>query len=341
MEIGMFAQCYVREGQTAHDAFEESIELAQLADDLGVDCYWLAELHFRPHTPLSAPLVLGSTIAARTKRMKVGIGVQLLPLANPLRLAEECAMLDHVTEGRLIYGIGRSSFVDGYQGYGVDYEESRPMFFEALEVLRRAWGDEPFSFEGQYFNFHNVNVIPKPYQRPHPPIRIACESRASFPMMGKFGFPILMRHQMELSELAELLGAYEDERHKAGFEGPNNVTLQMNCYLAETAEQARSDVEYSALRDRRVARQFQGGREGDAEAAVRLSRLRETLSFEDVAKRALYTTPEEAVDRLQEYREAIGITGVSLNMNPGGQVPHEKVVSAIRLLMERVAPRLN
>ncbi|HTE83625.1 MAG TPA: hypothetical protein VK821_02750, partial [Dehalococcoidia bacterium] len=127
----------------------------------------------------------------------------------------------------------------------------------------------------------------------------------------------------------------------AGFEGPNNVTLQMNCYLAETAEQARSDVEYSALRDRRVARQFQGGREGDAEAAVRLSRLRETLSFEDVAKRALYTTPEEAVDRLQEYREAIGITGVSLNMNPGGQVPHEKVVSAIRLLMERVAPRLN
>lgn len=341
MEIGMFAQCYVREGHTAHDAFEESLELAQLADDLGVDCYWLAELHFRPHTPLSAPLVLGSTIAARTKRLKVGIGVQLLPLANPLRLAEECATLDHLIEGRLVYGIGRSSFVDGYQGYGIDYEESRPMFFEALEVLRRAWGDDPFSFEGEYFNFHDVNVIPKPYQRPHPPIRIACESRASFPIMGRFGFPILMRHQMELPELNGLLQEYEDERHKAGFEGPNNVTLQMNCYLAETAEQARSEVEYSALRDRRIARQFQGGREGDAEAAVRLGRIRETQNVEELAKRALYTTPEEAVDRLQEYQQAIGITGVSLNMNPGGQIPHEQVVRSLRLLMERVAPHLN
>jgi alkanesulfonate monooxygenase SsuD/methylene tetrahydromethanopterin reductase-like flavin-dependent oxidoreductase (luciferase family) len=341
MEIGMFAQCYVREGRDAHHAFEESLALAQLADDLGVDCYWLAELHFRPHTPLSAPLVLGSSIAARTKRLKVGIGVQLLPLANPLRLAEECATLDHLTEGRLIYGIGRSSFVDGYQGYGVDYEDSRPMFFEALEVLRKAWGDEPFSFEGEYFNFRDVNVIPKPFQRPHPPIRIACESRASFPMMGKFGFPILMRHQMELSELAGLLQEYEDERRKAGFGGPNNVTLQMNCYLAESDEKAREGVEYSALRDRQIARQYQGGREGDSEAAVRLGRLRETQSLEELSKRALYTTPEQAVDRLQEYRETIGITGVSLNMNPGGQIPYEQVVNSLRLLMDRVAPRLN
>jgi alkanesulfonate monooxygenase SsuD/methylene tetrahydromethanopterin reductase-like flavin-dependent oxidoreductase (luciferase family) len=341
MEIGLFAQCYVREGKTQHDAFEESLELAQLADSLGVDCYWLAELHFRPHTPLSAPLVLASSIAARTKRLKVGIGVSLLPLANPLHLAEESATLDHLTGGRLVYGIGRSSFVDGYQGYGVDYDLSRPMFFEALEVLRQAWGDEPFTFKGDYFNYHDVNVMPKPFQRPHPQIRIACESRASFAMMGKFGFPILMRHQMELPELAGLLAEYETERHEAGFAGPNNVTLQMNCYLAESSEQARAEAEYSALRDRRIARQYQGGREGDAEAAQRLGRMRETQSFDDLAKRALYTTPEEAVDRLQEYQAAIGITGVSLNMNPGGQIPHDKVENSIRLLMERVAPRLN
>ena len=157
-------------------------------DELGIDCFWLAEFHFRPHTPLSAPLVVGSTIAARTKRIKVGLGVQLLPLANPLRLAEECATLDHLSGGRLVYGIGRSSFVDSYQGYGIDYEESRPMFFEALEVMRRAWGVEPFSYEGQYYHFQNVNVIPKPYQQPHPPIRIACEARSSFPIMGKLGF---------------------------------------------------------------------------------------------------------------------------------------------------------
>src|SRR5205085_5171448 len=122
----------------------------------------------------------------------------------------------------------------------------------------------------QYYNYHNVNVIPKPYQKPHPPIRIACESRSSFAIMGKLGFPILIRHQMDIPELQQLLGEYEEERHKAGFTGPNNVTLQANGYLAETTDKARSEPEYSTMLDRRLARARQAGREGDAEAATRL-----------------------------------------------------------------------
>jgi len=341
MEFGTFTGFFVREGRPEHEAFQEWVELAEFADDLGVDCFWLAEFHFRPHTPLSAPIVVGSAIAARTKRIRVGLGVSLLPLANPLRLAEECCTLDHLSGGRLVYGIGRSSFVDGYEGYGIDYEQSRPMFFEGLEVIRRAWGDEPFSFEGQYYNFHDVNVIPKPYQKPHPPIRIACESRASFAMMGRLGFPILIRHQMEVPELQQLLGEYEDERHKAGFGGPNQVTLQANCYLAETSAKARSEPEYSTMLDRRIARARQAGREGDAEAAARLSRLRDEPAYEDVIKRYLYGTPEEVADRMAEYQETLGITGFSLNINPGGQIPRDRVVNSVRLLMERVAPRFN
>jgi alkanesulfonate monooxygenase SsuD/methylene tetrahydromethanopterin reductase-like flavin-dependent oxidoreductase (luciferase family) len=341
MEFGTFTGFYLREERTEHDAFEEWTRLAEVADELGVDCYWLAEFHFRPHMPLSAPLVVGSTIAARTKRMKVGLGVQLLPLANPLRLAEECATLDHLSGGRLVYGIGRSSFVDAYQGYGVSYDDSRPMFFEALEVMRRAWGEEPFSYEGQYYNFQNVNVIPKPYQKPHPPIRIACESRASFPLMGTLGFPILIRHQMDLPELQQLLNEYEAERHRAGFSGANEVTLQANCYLAETAEKALSEPEYSTMRDRRIMRAYLGGRSGDAEAAARSASLRTDMTYEDLARRFLYGTPEAIVDRLQEYQETLGITGVSLNINPGGQIPYDRVVNSLRLLMERVAPRFN
>lgn len=341
MEFGTFSGFFVREGQTEHDAFEEWIGLAQVADDLGIDCFWLAEFHFRPHTPLSAPLVVGSTVAARTKRIHVGLGVQLLPLANPLRLAEECATLDHLSGGRLVYGIGRSSFLDGYQGYGIDYDESRPMFFEALEVLRRAWGDQPFSYEGRYYHYQDVNVIPKPYQKPHPPIRIACESRASFAIMGPLGFPILIRHQMEIPELQELLKQYEEERQKAGFPGPNNVTLQANCYLAETTQKARSEPEYSTMFGRRLTRARIGGKTGDDEATVRLGRLQAEVSYEELVPRFLYGTPEEIVDRLQEYQQTLGITGVSLDMNPGGQIPRDRVVNSMRLLMERVAPHLN
>jgi alkanesulfonate monooxygenase SsuD/methylene tetrahydromethanopterin reductase-like flavin-dependent oxidoreductase (luciferase family) len=335
VEFGAFAAFNVREGQTEHAAFDEWMRLAEAADSMGIDCFWLAEFHFRPHTPLSAPLVVGSAVAARTKRIKVGLGVQLLPLANPLRLAEECATLDHLSGGRLVYGIGRSSFVDGYRGYGISYEESRPRFFEALQVMLKAWGEGPFSFQGDYYHFEGVNVVPKPFQKPHPPIRIACESRASFGLMGQLGFPILIRHQLEIPELKDVLKQYELERNAAGFDGPNEVTLQASCYVAENAEQARSEPEYSTVRDRRMARATRAGLEGDREASQRLSG---DISYDDLLPRLLYGTPEAIVDRLEEYRETLGISGVSLNVNPGGQIPYELVVNSIRLLMERVAP---
>ena len=338
MEFGIFAGFNTRQGQSEHDAFREWLDLAATADDLGFDCFWLAEFHFRPHTPISAPLVVGSAIAQRTKRIKIGLGVQLLPLANPLRLAEECATLDHVTEGRLVYGVGRSSFLDGYAGYGVDYEASRPMFFEALEVMRRAWGDAPFSFEGEHYSYRDVNVVPKPFQRPHPPVRIACESRSTFGIMGKLGFPILIRHQMELPELRGLLNEYETERHAAGFEGPNQVTLQTTAYLADTKERAVEEPRASTLHERAIARIYQRGREADDEASARLNK---EPPYEELIARRLYGTPEEVVERLQEYRESLGITGVSLTLNPGGQIPQPLVLNSMRLLMEKVAPKLS
>ena len=336
MEFGIFSAFNVREGSDEHAAFEEWVRLAEIADDLGVDCFWLAEFHFRPHTPLSAPLVIGSAIASRTQRMKIGMGVQLLPLANPLRLAEEAATLDHISGGRLVYGIGRSSFIDGYRGYGIDYEESRPRFFEALEIMRRAWADGPFSFDGEYYSFHGVNVVPKPFQKPHPQIRVACESRASFAMMADLGFPILIRHQMEVPELHDLLDQYAQVRHARGDNRPNEVTLQASCYLAETTERAHSEPEYSTVRDRRMALMTRAGMEGDAEAGARLA---VAVNYEQLLPRLLYGTPEAIVDRIAEYRDTLGISGMSLNVNPGGQIPFERVVNSVRLLMERVAPR--
>ena len=146
MDFGLFTMFSTREGASQFHTFQEWFDLVQVAEDAGLDTLWLGESHFRPQRAvLASPLVGASAVAARTKRIRVGLAVQVLPLANPLRLAEECATLDHLSGGRLVYGIGRSSFVDGYQGYGVNYEDSRPMFFEALEVMRRAWGEEPFT----------------------------------------------------------------------------------------------------------------------------------------------------------------------------------------------------
>jgi alkanesulfonate monooxygenase SsuD/methylene tetrahydromethanopterin reductase-like flavin-dependent oxidoreductase (luciferase family) len=157
--------------------------------------------------------------------------------------------------------------------------------------------------------------------------------------MGKLGFPILLRHQLELAELHELLAEYEHARHAAGFSGPNQVTLQANCYLADTAERARSEPESSTMYERRLLRERIGGREGDPEASARLAALH--APYEQLLPRLLYGTPEAIVDRLHGYQEALGITGVCLNMNPGGQIPAELVRNSLRLLMERVAPHFK
>jgi alkanesulfonate monooxygenase SsuD/methylene tetrahydromethanopterin reductase-like flavin-dependent oxidoreductase (luciferase family) len=148
--------------------------------------------------------------------------------------------------------------------------------------------------------------------------------------------PIFIRHQMDIPELQSLLKQYQEERHAAGFSGPNDVILQISTYVADTADKAYSEPEASTMRQRRLVRETLH-QTGDQEAFERLRRLSE-VSYDDVLHRVAYGTPEAVVDRLQEYRETLGITGVSLDVNPGGQLPYERVVHSMRLLAEKVMP---
>jgi alkanesulfonate monooxygenase SsuD/methylene tetrahydromethanopterin reductase-like flavin-dependent oxidoreductase (luciferase family) len=340
MDFGIFSMFSTREGRSQSQIFQEWFDIVQVAEDLGLDTFWLGESHFRPNRAvLASPLIGASAIAAKTTRIRVGLAVQVLPLANPLRVAEEAAIVDHISGGRLLFGVGRSSFLESYQGYNVDYEESRALFLESLEIIQRAWGEAPFSYAGRYYQFHDVNVVPKPYQQPHPPIRVAVESRDTFPLIGQLGWPIFIRYQMDVPELQGLLKQYQEERHAAGFAGPNDVILQIAAYVAETAEQAYTEPEASTMRQRRLVREALG-RTADQEAFERLSRLAD-VRYDEVLQRVAYGTPEAVVERLQEYREAFGLTGVSLDMNPGGQIPYERVVNSMHLLAEQVIPHFK
>ena len=340
MDFGIFTMFSAREGSTQHQIFNEWFDLVDVAEEIGIDTFWLGESHFRPtRAMLSSPLIGASAVASRTKRIRVGLAVQVLPLANPLRLAEEAAIVDHISEGRLVFGVGRSSFIESYQGYNVDYGESRALFLESLEVIQKAWCDEPFSYHGQYYDFQDVTLVPKPYQKPHPPIRVAVESKETFSLIGRLGFPIFIRHQMDIPELKSLLQEYKEERHGAGFSGPNDVILQMGIYVADTAEKARSEPEASTMRQRRLLRESLDNA-ADPEAYERLKRLSE-VGYDDVLKRVAYGTPEAVVERLQEYQEQLGITGVSLDVNPGGQVPYDRVINSMRLLTEKVVPHFK
>ena len=152
--------------------------------------------------------------------MKIGIAVQVLPLCHPLRLAEEVATLDHISGGRLIFGVGRSGFPRTYEAYGVPYGESRERFAEVLEILKRSWSDERFSFEGSFYQFRNITIVPRPLQKPYPPLRIAATSPDTYPAIGAMGLPIFVAVRLgTIEELGPNIAAYREAYRAAGHAG--------------------------------------------------------------------------------------------------------------------------
>ena len=146
MDFGIFLDFTVRQGRQQADAFQESFALVDLAEETGLDTVWLGESHFNQNRVISAPIVVAGSIATRTKRLKVGMAVQVLPLINPLRIAEEASTVDQISEGRFEFGVGRSGNVRAYETMGIPYEESPARFQEALDrrdnaASSRAAGD--------------------------------------------------------------------------------------------------------------------------------------------------------------------------------------------------------
>src|SRR5580765_1930948 len=239
MHVGIFVE-EMRQGANQPAAFRDVFELADRAEAWGIDCVWLGEIHFTPtRSVISASLQVASAVAARTRRVRVGTAVQVLPLNHPLRIAEEVATVDHISEGRFEFGIGRSGVVRSYDIYGVPYGQSQARFREELEIIRWAWKGEPFSYEGEFYKVDNATVAPRPYQVPHPPIRMAATSDETFPAAGRMGLPIFIGlRATEIPDLQAQLVPYRQAWREAGHSGNPSVYLRIPVYAPPTTEGA-------------------------------------------------------------------------------------------------------
>jgi alkanesulfonate monooxygenase SsuD/methylene tetrahydromethanopterin reductase-like flavin-dependent oxidoreductase (luciferase family) len=360
MHVGLVMECDYREGRTQEEAFAEAMSIAEIAETQGLDGVWLAERHFamhrRPTDPMGAgipsiasvPLVLAAAIAARTTRLRIGTGVSVLPLCHPIRTAEEAATVDQISQGRLDFGVGRSGFPRAYSGYGVRYDESRERFQESLDVILKAWTQDGFSHAGKYFTFDNLTVVPRPYQKPHPPIWVAATTPDTFPMVGRMGFSLVTGLRgFDIPEATRHLNAYRAALRQAGHAGDGNVYLRVPVYVAATAAQAHAEPEESTMRSyRRLAENFASsvgaaGTTGSEERAERAERLSQ-LTYDDVLRdRVAYGTPDMVVDRLLHLRDELGVSGVIAEPNVGGRIPLERVLESIRLYAQEVAPHLR
>jgi alkanesulfonate monooxygenase SsuD/methylene tetrahydromethanopterin reductase-like flavin-dependent oxidoreductase (luciferase family) len=345
VHFGIFVE-ELRHGASQAAAFRDVFETADRAEAWGIDCVWLGEIHFTPaRSIISASLQVASAIAARTRRLRVGTAVQVLPLNHPLRIAEEVATVDHISEGRFEFGIGRSGVVRTYDTYGIPYGESQARFREALEIVREAWKGEPFSYEGQFYRIEHATVAPRPYQVPHPPIRMAATSDETFPAAGRLGLPIFVGlRATEIPDLQAQLAPYRQAWREAGHAGDPSVYLRIPVYASPTAqgatEEPRESLTSFFARQTELARLAVGrAGAGPAERRQRQAERMAALSYEDIlAKKVVFGTAASIIDRLTELREQLHLDGIVAELNPGGRIPPELETRSLQILTHEVLP---
>ena len=347
MQFGSFMEFHRREGHSQADAFREAFGHIELSESLGLDAVWLAESHFNPvRSVLSSPHAIASAIAARTKHLRIGTAVSVLPLGNPLRTAEEAATIDQISEGRFEFGVGRSGLPGSYEGYNIPYSESRERFYEYLEIILEAWCKERFTYKGQFYGFDDVCLVPKPYQQPHPPIRIAATTSDTFPVIGKMGFAIFVGVRgMSLDGVAEQVESYRAAWKEAGHEGEIDVSLRVPVYVGETEEDALTAPEESFMRQfRRLGGQLaasasRAGADPGEERAERGAQLA-SIQWERnvIGQKAAVGTPEMVIEQLKVMKDTLSLTGVVAEFNAGELIPEDKISNSLRLFCEEVIP---
>src|SRR3984957_11579302 len=343
MEIGWYHEFHRQvEKQSDTDAFAMGIDQVCQAEEWGLDAVWLAEIHQQAaRSVMSVPMTVLAAIAGQTTKVKLGTGVQVLPLTHPLRLAEETGTVDQISRGRLLMGVGRSGNPRAYGAYGVPYSESRERFFETLDVLKLAWTQPSFTFHGKYHNFDEARAVPRPFQSPHPPIRIAGASEDTFPVLGELGYPLFVAVRSgRLSGLAPDLKAYREAYVAAGHKGRGEAHLRLTLHIAETDAEAQSQARESIMAGyQKLITQLEGS--PNARRRAQLADVQSLTYDAAMREKVVIGSPDTVAARLSDLQDKLGIDGILAELNFGALLPAEHMMRSLQLLLQEVRPRLR
>ncbi len=216
--------------------YARALERIEIMDRTGYDAVWLAEHHFSSFSVCPSVHMVGILAAARTRRLRIGTGVSLAPFYHPLRLAEEVALLDVLSGGRVNWGAGRGFARVEFEAFGVPPEESTARFRETVEIVLRAWTDERLQFTGEHFRFDGIEVLPKPLQHPHPPVWMAASSDGAIDWAAGRGFSILMDPHSSAAEIGRKRRALcRAPRRRRVFRRPGATSRSRGWWLSPAA----------------------------------------------------------------------------------------------------------
>jgi alkanesulfonate monooxygenase SsuD/methylene tetrahydromethanopterin reductase-like flavin-dependent oxidoreductase (luciferase family) len=369
MKFGLFYEHQLPrpwEDRSEREVFDEALEQAELADKIGIDCFWLVEHHFlEEYSHSSAPEVFLAAVSQRTERLRLGHGIVQMPpgFNHPARVAERISTLDILSGGRVEFGTGESSSRAELEGFGIDPDEKRPMWEEGVRVALRCMSETPFTGHvGKYVTMPPRNVVPKPEQKPHPPVWVACTRRDTIHLaaqlgIGALGFaffdPEEARHWVDdyYSTLAAegvpigdavnanlacvtsfMCHPDEAEAVARGGEGANFFGYSLgHYYVFGRHKPGRTDV-WAEYQQERAAQ----GYDPDAISA-RGERLgAKAVEGERVGLRGAMGTPNQIREYLRRYEE-YGVDQVILS-GSGGLTRHEHIMESLELFGREVVP---
>lgn len=334
------------EGSDPTQIIKNTTEEIQHGEDLGFYSAWLAEHHFTRYGLGSSTLILASNIAARTSKIRLGTAVLVPPLHNPLRLAEDTATLDLVSDGRLDVGFGRGAAKYEFTPYGVDPINTQERFQESINMIEKLWTTSDYSEEGKYHTITSATLVPKPVQKPNPPIYIAAtRTQATLDYAVSKGFPTMVGLTLDTAASLDLCHRYQALSAEAGFDVPiSAIPFFRHVYVAESEEQARKDIDVHLNWVIDMLQWRSTFNEG-SEVMHSLDNFRQTRTespptLEEIWNtRSVMGTPEQCVEQIKEL-QGHGIEYFGCNFSFGG-IAHSKVMKSMELFAKEVMPHFS
>ena len=326
----------------SRDVYSKWLEQIDAAESLGFDSFWVTEHHFRHFGgQMPSPSVMLAAASQRTKKMRLGAAVSIVPMHNPLRIAEEFAMVDQLSGGRLNFGAGRGMHPTEYAVFGYDWNNAQKRLPEALDIITRAWSGEEFEWKGEYYKFPKLRVYPQPFQQPHPPIYItANRDPESFNMVGTRGHHLMTLPWVATNEEQRpRVEMYKSALRAGGHSVDDKEVFTMYpVYVGDSDEQAKADVIEHWHRWR-----------GFALEAINMTpdnpgypRVFGHLEFSAMVRdsRGVFGGPETCARILKRIIEVVDTTHIGLTFHFGG-LGQDTVLKSMERCAKLVVPALR
>lgn len=346
MKFAIWSTTTPRENSTHVELFRRQLEEVELAERLGIDQVWFLEHHLQPSATPSPNLIIAAA-SQRTRRIRFANMVNILPFRNPLLVAEEAAMLDTLTEGRLDMGIGRGLRPPEFAAFAVDQARSREMFLESFDVIRRVWADEIFEHRGKYWTVKkDAPLYPPLVQRPHPPFLVSAQSEESLRWSAEHDIPFA-QIDATVPQARRDQALYREVQVAHGHGPAPRLYLMREIYVADDNARARAEAQPYLLQYwelwNRYTQFTRGGRLPDSyDFWRRQAPMLHDMSFDEIVANdmVILGSPSTVADTILRIASQLDLMGVALVFKLGA-MPYDMVERSMTRFGEEVLPRLR